>query len=66
VRTAQRFAMASDQIRADAIEISEFPDLATKYNVRGVPHTVINGKENLIGAYPDADVAAAVLRAIGK
>ncbi len=61
-----RFAMASEHISAAAVEISEFPDLASKHRVRGVPHTVINGKENLVGAYPDAEVASAVLRAIGK
>ncbi len=58
--------MASEQITAEAVEISEFPDLAARYNVRGVPHTVINGTESLVGAYPAAEMAAAVLRQIGK
>ena len=58
--------MASDKISAEAVEISEFPELASKYSVRSVPHTVINGKESLIGAQPAAALAQAVLRAIGK
>jgi predicted DsbA family dithiol-disulfide isomerase len=66
VRTAQQLAMANDQISAEAVEITEFPDLAAKYSVRSVPQTVINGKESLIGAQPAAALAEAVLRAIGK
>ena len=66
VRTAHRFAMASGFIRADMVEVSEFPQIAVKYNVQGVPNTIINEKESIVGAQPERAVAQAVLRAIGK
>jgi glutaredoxin-like protein len=66
VRTAHRFAMASDQITADMVETSEFPHLAVKYDVQGVPHTVINEEFSIIGPHSEADFAKGVLVAIGK
>ncbi|MHC5054502.1 MAG: protein disulfide oxidoreductase [Planctomycetota bacterium] len=66
VLTAHRFAMASDRIRADMIEGSEFPHLVVKYGVQGVPHTVINEDHSFVGALPEAEAAKAVLEAIGK
>lgn len=66
VRTAHRFAMASDQITADMVETSEFPHLAVKYDVQGVPHTVINEELSIIGPHSEADFAKGVLAAIGK
>jgi glutaredoxin-like protein len=66
VLTAHRFAMASDMIRADMIEGSEFQDLVTKYEVQGVPHVVINEEHSFVGAIPEADTVKAVLKAIGK
>ena len=62
----QRFAIASDQITGDAVEVSEFPHLAVKYGVRGVPHTVINEQHAVVGARSDLELAREVLRAIGK
>ena len=58
--------MAIDHITADMVETSEFPFLAVKYNVHGVPHTVINEEHSIIGAHSDMDFAKAVLKAIGK
>lgn len=66
VRTAHRFAMASGHITADMVETSEFPYLAVKYGVSGVPHTVINEEHSLIGPQQEADFARAILAAIGK
>jgi len=66
VLAAHRFAMASDMIRGDMVEGSEFPHLVNKYNVQGVPHTVINESYSYVGALPDAEAAKAVLKAIGK
>ncbi len=48
------------------VESSEFPFLAVKYNVRGVPHTVINGEHSIVGAQPEKDLADEILKAIGK
>ncbi|MFC1654668.1 thioredoxin family protein [Myxococcota bacterium] len=66
VRTAHRFAMASDHITADMVETSEFPHLAVKYDVQGVPHTVINEEYSVIGPQKEIDFAKGVLVAIGK
>lgn len=50
---AQRMAMYSDRVKADMIEISEFPHLAQKYAVQGVPRTVINEIDFVEGAAPE-------------
>lgn len=58
--------MASDRITADMVEGSEFPFLVNKYNVQGVPHTVINEEHSVVGPQPELELAKAVLKAIGK
>jgi alkyl hydroperoxide reductase subunit F len=42
VRLAHQFAFLNDRIRADMVEASEFPDVIKRYDVKGVPRTVIN------------------------
>jgi len=51
--TAHKFAVESDLIRADVIDVNEFPHLALKYGVMGVPKTVINEKIEFVGAFPE-------------
>ncbi|MGQ9625039.1 MAG: protein disulfide oxidoreductase [Candidatus Bathycorpusculaceae bacterium] len=51
--TAYKFAIESDLIRAEVIDGSEFPHLALKYGVMGVPKTVINEKTEFVGALPE-------------
>ncbi|MDH7477571.1 MAG: thioredoxin family protein [Candidatus Bathyarchaeota archaeon] len=51
--TAQKFAIENDLIRADVVDISEFPHLALKYAVMGTPKTIINEKVEFIGAFPE-------------
>jgi glutaredoxin-like protein len=48
---AHKLAIESDFIKAEVIEASEFPDLAMKYNVIGVPKIVINDKVDFIGEF---------------
>ncbi len=45
--------MENDLIQADAIEASEFPELAGKYRVYAVPKTVINETAFIEGALPE-------------
>ncbi len=52
VRLAYTFALLNPNSKAYVYEAIEFPDLATRYNVRGVPKTVINETLQLEGAYP--------------
>ena len=48
---AHKLAIESDMITADIIETSEFPDLAMKHNVIGVPKIVVNDKTEFVGAF---------------
>lgn len=63
VRLAHQAALESDWIRADAVEISEFPHLAQKYLVMGVPKTVINEKISIEGALPESAFIQEILAA---
>ncbi len=47
---AHKMAIASPMVQADMIEVQEFPHLATKYQVMGVPRTVINELTHIEGA----------------
>ncbi len=51
---AQRLALVSDKVRADMVEVTEFPHLGQRYQVMGVPRTVINDDIYLEGAAPEA------------
>ena len=54
-------AFASPLITAFAVEATEFPDLARRYQVTGVPKTVINDQIDILGALPqDAFVQQAL------
>jgi glutaredoxin-like protein len=54
VVAAYEMAYASPMVRADGIESSEFPHLAVKYQVAGVPRTIINETVDIEGAVPPA------------
>jgi hypothetical protein len=50
---AHEFAIENEFIKADVIDTNEFPHLGLKYNVMGVPKTVINDKIEFIGVLPE-------------
>ncbi len=50
---AYQLAIESDLVTADMVEVIEFPHLATKYQVMGVPRTVINENVHIEGAVPE-------------
>jgi glutaredoxin-like protein len=56
VSLAHQFAMENPHIQSDMVEVSEFPQLAVKYNVVGVPKTVINETIELVGAQPQEEL----------
>ena len=58
---AHKLAIESELVKADVIETSEFPDLAMKYNVIGVPKIVINEKVEFVGAFNEDLFAEHVL-----
>ncbi|HEY7292399.1 MAG TPA: thioredoxin family protein [Vicinamibacterales bacterium] len=45
-------AFANENIHSIAVEATEFPDLARKYQVSGVPKTVVNDAVEILGALP--------------
>jgi glutaredoxin-like protein len=58
---AHKLAIESDMVKADVIDSSEFPDLAMKYNVTGVPKIIINEKVEFVGAFNEDLFAEHVL-----
>jgi glutaredoxin-like protein len=61
---AHRMAVASPLVRADMVEAQEFPHLATKYQVMGVPRTVINEATHVEGAAPESMVLSRLREAL--
>ncbi len=57
--------MENDLIRADGIEVSEFPDVAGKYRVYAVPKTVINETASVEGSLPEEFFLDEVLKVVG-
>jgi len=49
---AHQLAIASPMVYADMVEATEFPHLSQRYQVMGVPRTVINETEYVEGAAP--------------
>jgi glutaredoxin-like protein len=58
---AHKLAIESDLIKADVIDGSEFPEMALKYNVIGVPKIVINEKIEFMGEFNEDLFAEHVL-----
>lgn len=56
-------AVESERVTADVIEVSEFPDVAHRFGVRGVPMTSINDRVTVVGALPEGRLLAKVLEA---
>lgn len=62
---AHQMALESDLVEAESVEATEFIDLAEKYGVSGVPHTVINeGLGELVGAGPEAYLVNEIKKAL--
>jgi glutaredoxin-like protein len=60
---AHKLAVESDFVRADVIDGNEFPQLAQKYAVTGVPKIIINEKIEFMGAFNEDLFAEHVLLA---
>ena len=58
---AHKLAVESDMVTADVIDSGEFPTLAQKYTVIGVPKIVINEKVEFVGAFNEDLFAEHVL-----
>jgi len=66
VLLAHKLAVASDLVTADCVEVTEFPHLANKYNVYGVPRTVINETIHVEGAVPEKMLVAELMKVIDQ
>ncbi len=66
VISAHKFAIENENVQAEMIEASEFPHLANKYDVMGVPRTVINEKDFIEGAVPENMLMDKILGATAK
>lgn len=64
VRLAHEFAFVNEHIRADMVEAAEFPDLVKKYQVTGVPRTMINGAHSFVGAMPAAAAYLEIIKVV--
>jgi glutaredoxin len=65
VNAAHEMAFASPNITSYAVEVTEYPDLARRYRVSGVPKTVVaaglDAAVEILGALPDDDFVAQAL-----
>lgn len=59
-------AMESELITADAVDATEYPDLAERYQIYGVPLTVANDRLRLEGGMPEAMFVQKILQGINK
>ena len=60
IALANQAAIESPLVSAVAIDATEFPDLVRRYNVNGVPKTIVNDAMELMGAAPEDDFIAAI------
>lgn len=65
VRAVFQMAMVNSHIKAEAIEVTEFPELAERYRVQAVPLTVIDDKLATPGAIQEKDLVAQIAKAAG-
>jgi glutaredoxin-like protein len=61
---AHKFAMENDLITADVIDVNEFLQIGIKYNVMGVPKTVINEKVEFLSVVPEEVFVGHILEAL--
>jgi glutaredoxin-like protein len=64
VTLAHHLAFASDKVKADMVEATEFPRLSERYNVMGVPRSVINETVHQEGAVPEPMFLARLREAV--
>jgi glutaredoxin-like protein len=62
VQLANQLAIESAQITATAIDATLYPDLVRRYDVNGVPKTVVNDSVEMLGAISEAQLVDAVVK----
>jgi hypothetical protein len=67
VVTAYQFALESPLVEAEMVEAMEFPELADRFQVSGVPQTTINmGAGTVVGAAPERSLVEEIRSALGR
>lgn len=62
---AHQMALESPFVTGEMVEAKEFADLSNKYNVSGVPHTIINeGSGEVVGAVPETHLMNEIEKAL--
>lgn len=62
VHLVHQMALVNDHIRADMVDAAEFPQLVQRYDVTGVPRTVIDERPAFEGALPAPNAILEILR----
>ena len=58
---ANQLAIESPLVSSTAIDATEYPDLVRRFNVNGVPKTVIDGSAELLGAVTEEELVRAIV-----
>jgi len=53
-------------VLAEGVEAMEFQELSSHYMISGVPDTVINATGRVVGAVPEQQMLAELMRSLGK
>ena len=62
---AHQMAMESPMVQAEMVEATEFPELAQRDGVSGVPQTTINsGMAHVVGAVPESNLLEEIQRVL--
>ncbi|MGA1821294.1 MAG: thioredoxin family protein [Thermoplasmatota archaeon] len=64
IDVASRFAMLNDEIHTSVIELIEFPEMAERYQVLGVPKTIVNEEIKFTGAYDAGELLEIIINKI--
>ena len=65
-RVAYDMAMESSRVKADVVEVQEFPQIARAYRVSGVPKTVMNDSVQFAGAVTEETFIRRIMEAVGQ
>jgi glutaredoxin-like protein len=60
--TAFRMALAQASVKAEVVEISEYPELVQRFAVTATPTTVIDGRTAIRGLIDETELAVQILR----
>ena len=65
---AHKIAMENpEMVLAEGVEAMEFQELSQSYDISGVPDTIINdGAGRIVGAVPEGNLLAELMRTVGK